>query len=126
MFDGKHRVARFIGARGIRNTAILFTSFIFLTVAATPQQLINAAPAPQTWPAQNQPSQSAQTKGGEHARHQADEKREQQAVAAGPALTLEDLERMALLNNPTAAQAEAAIRAAEGRRVQAGLMPNPI
>ena len=33
---------------------------------------------------------------------------------------------MALQNNPTAAQAEAAIRAAEGRRVQAGLMPNPI
>ncbi|HEU0180401.1 MAG TPA: TolC family protein [Blastocatellia bacterium] len=43
-----------------------------------------------------------------------------------PALRLEDLERMALQNNPTVAQAEAAIRAAEGRRVQAGLMPNPI
>jgi cobalt-zinc-cadmium efflux system outer membrane protein len=33
---------------------------------------------------------------------------------------------MALQNNPTIGQAEAAIRAAEGRRVQAGLMPNPI
>jgi cobalt-zinc-cadmium efflux system outer membrane protein len=43
-----------------------------------------------------------------------------------PALRLEDLERMALRNNPTIGQAEAAIRAAEGRRVQAGLMPNPI
>jgi outer membrane protein, heavy metal efflux system len=43
-----------------------------------------------------------------------------------PALRLEDLERMALQNNPTIGQAEAAIRAAEGRRVQAGLMPNPI
>jgi cobalt-zinc-cadmium efflux system outer membrane protein len=43
-----------------------------------------------------------------------------------PALRLEDLERMALQNNPTVGQAEAAIRAAEGRRVQAGLMPNPI
>src|SRR5499426_4510253 len=43
-----------------------------------------------------------------------------------PALHLEDLERMALQNNPTIGQAEAAIRAAEGRRVQAGLMPNPI
>jgi cobalt-zinc-cadmium efflux system outer membrane protein len=41
-------------------------------------------------------------------------------------LTLEDLERMALANNPTLAQAEAAIRAAEGRRKQAGLWPNPI
>ena len=43
-----------------------------------------------------------------------------------PALRLEDLERMALQNNPTIGQAEAAIRAAEGRRAQAGLMPNPI
>jgi cobalt-zinc-cadmium efflux system outer membrane protein len=43
-----------------------------------------------------------------------------------PALRLEDLESMALRNNPTVAQAEAAVRAAEGRRVQAGLMPNPI
>jgi len=43
-----------------------------------------------------------------------------------PALRLEDLERMALQNNPTVGQAEAAIRAAEGRRAQAGLMPNPI
>jgi cobalt-zinc-cadmium efflux system outer membrane protein len=41
-------------------------------------------------------------------------------------LRLEDLERMALQNNPTVAQAEAAVRAAEGRRAQAGLMPNPI
>lgn len=43
-----------------------------------------------------------------------------------PPLSLADLERLALEGNPTLAQAEAAIRAAEGRRVQAGLMPNPI
>jgi outer membrane protein, heavy metal efflux system len=43
-----------------------------------------------------------------------------------PALRLEDLERIALQNNPTIGQAEAAVRAAEGRRAQAGLMPNPI
>ncbi|HKQ78250.1 MAG TPA: TolC family protein [Blastocatellia bacterium] len=49
------------------------------------------------------------------------------APAAGQVtLSLEDLERMALANNPTLAQAEAAIRAAEGRRKQAGLWPNPI
>ena len=41
-------------------------------------------------------------------------------------LRLEDLEQMALKSNPTLAQAEAAIRAAEGRRVQAGLLPNPV
>ncbi|MEP7338595.1 MAG: TolC family protein [Acidobacteriota bacterium] len=43
-----------------------------------------------------------------------------------PVLKLEDLEQMALKNNPTLQQAEAAIRAAEGRRRQAGLWPNPI
>lgn len=41
-------------------------------------------------------------------------------------LKLDDLEKMALQNNPTAAQAEAAIQAADGRRKQAGLWPNPI
>lgn len=55
----------------------------------------------------------------------------QRSINASPvqteqSLSLEDLERMALRNNPTVAQAEAAVRAAEGRRVQAGLMPNPI
>ena len=45
---------------------------------------------------------------------------------ASPPLQLADLEKMALEGNPTLAQAEAAIRAAEGRRVQAGLWPNPI
>src|ERR1044072_9076141 len=43
-----------------------------------------------------------------------------------PAITLTELEQMALKNNPTSAQAEFNIRAAEGRRVQAGLWPNPI
>src|SRR6266545_3421916 len=128
MTNGRPRVARFLGARAFRKTAILSTSFIFLTVAASPRQPINAASMPQTGPARNQPSQSpqSQTKGDEHAQNQTDERRERQAVATGPALRLEDLERMALQNNPTAAQAEAAVRAAEGRRVQAGLMPNPI
>jgi len=49
----------------------------------------------------------------------------QEPAAAGPALTLADIERMAEENNPTLAQAEAAIRAAQGRRRQAGLFPNP-
>ena len=52
-----------------------------------------------------------------------------QSTAAQPAITilqLEDLEQMALKSNPTLAQAEAAIRAAEGKRVQAGLLPNPV
>lgn len=48
------------------------------------------------------------------------------ASQSEPVLRLEDLERMALENNPTVAQAEAAVRAAEGLRLQAGLYPNPI
>ena len=45
------------------------------------------------------------------------------AVAAP--LRLEDLERMALANNPALAQAAASVRAAAGKSVQAGLYPNP-
>jgi cobalt-zinc-cadmium efflux system outer membrane protein len=50
----------------------------------------------------------------------------QGAQQSSPTLTLADFERMALQNNPVLAQADAAIRAAEGRRRQAGLWPNPI
>ncbi|HLG16167.1 MAG TPA: TolC family protein [Blastocatellia bacterium] len=51
---------------------------------------------------------------------------QQRERTVGSALTLAQLEEMALRNNPTLAQAEAAIRAAEGRRKQAGLYPNPM
>ena len=50
----------------------------------------------------------------------------QQTAGAISVLTLNDLEAMALKNNPTLAQSEAALRAVEGQRVQAGLYPNPI
>ena len=40
-------------------------------------------------------------------------------------LRLEDLEQMALDSNPTLAQTLASVRAAAGRKVQAGLYPNP-
>jgi cobalt-zinc-cadmium efflux system outer membrane protein len=40
-------------------------------------------------------------------------------------LTLSELEKMALSSNPTLAQAAAEIRAAEGRKLQSGLYPNP-
>lgn len=49
-----------------------------------------------------------------------------EVIPASPILRLEDLEAMAVQGNPTLAQAEAAIRAAEGRRRQAGMFPNPI
>jgi outer membrane protein, heavy metal efflux system len=40
-------------------------------------------------------------------------------------ITLEELQQMALQNNPTFAQSAANIQAAEGKRKQAGLYPNP-
>lgn len=49
-----------------------------------------------------------------------------QAESAGRTLTLDDLEKMALALNPTLGQAEADVRAAEGRKRQAGLYPNPV
>ena len=45
--------------------------------------------------------------------------------AAAP-LRLEDLEQIALAHGPALAEAEARIRAAQGRKLQAGLYPNPI
>jgi outer membrane protein, heavy metal efflux system len=48
------------------------------------------------------------------------------AAAQPSALRLEDLERMALERNPTLFQAQAGVRAAQGRVTQAGLYPNPM
>jgi outer membrane protein, heavy metal efflux system len=47
------------------------------------------------------------------------------APSATPGMTLEDLESMALGNNPTLAQAAARVRAQRGNWVQQGLYPNP-
>src|ERR1700756_5526764 len=49
----------------------------------------------------------------------------QTAVSEQKTMTLEDLQRMALESNPTFAQSAANIRAAEGRKKQSGLYPNP-
>ena len=43
----------------------------------------------------------------------------------GARLTLEELLRLATENNPTLKQAEARIRAAQGKQKQAGFYPNP-
>ncbi|MDE3198753.1 MAG: TolC family protein, partial [Acidobacteriota bacterium] len=47
------------------------------------------------------------------------------ATADAGGITLDALEKMALTNNPTVAQAEANVRAAAGLARQAGLYPNP-
>lgn len=46
-------------------------------------------------------------------------------IESGAVLTLADLDRLALDNNPTLSQATAQIDAARGRAKQAGLLPNP-
>ncbi len=45
---------------------------------------------------------------------------------SGQPITLQQLEEIALKQNPTLAQAEADVAAARGRAVQAGLLPNPM
>src|SRR5262245_11181912 len=47
------------------------------------------------------------------------------APLPGKALTLGDLETMALRGNPTLAQAAAQVAASRGKALQAGLYPNP-
>ena len=49
-----------------------------------------------------------------------------QSLQPGPPLTLQQLEEMALANNPTVQQAQAGVDAARGRARQAGAWPNPV
>src|ERR1700681_4663175 len=49
----------------------------------------------------------------------------QTPASEGKTITLEELQRMASQNNPTFAQVAANIQAAEGRKKQSGLYPNP-
>lgn len=51
--------------------------------------------------------------------------RAQTSVSEQKAMTLEELQQMALQNNPTFAQSAANIQAAEGKMKQSGLYPNP-
>ena len=51
--------------------------------------------------------------------------RRTQAQESARKMRLEDLERLAIEHNPTLKQAAAEVRAAEGRKLQAGLYPNP-
>ncbi len=51
--------------------------------------------------------------------------RAQTPASEQKAITLEELQQMALQNNPTFKQSAANIQAAEGRKKQSGLYPNP-
>ena len=50
----------------------------------------------------------------------------QTPATTAPAITLDQLEQLALQNNPTATAASAGIEAARGRTRQAGALPNPV
>jgi len=78
-----------------------------------------AAPTPDTTQQQPQPAQPAPMPGMQMSPTQ------QTAQTSGSALTLEQLEQMAIEHNPTLQQAEVELRAAEARKRQAGLYPNP-
>ena len=81
-----------------------------LPATVTAQAVPAAEPAPQS--AQPEPAQQRTAQ-------------EAAAMDAAGGLTLEQLQAMALGNNPTLAQAKAGVRAAAGRSRQAGLWPNP-
>src|ERR1700683_5666051 len=72
----------------------------------------------QTVPAAGSPPQHEQRDAGQ-------ERSAQQARSTEPGLTLEQLQEMAVANNPTLAQAKTGMRAAAGRSRQAGMWPNP-
>ena len=85
-------------------------------------------PTPPAGPSRQQPAQPVQHQGHQMGQPQVQDitRPRREVIPAGPVMRLEDLEAMAVGRNPTLAQAEASIRAAEGRRRQAGLFPNPI
>lgn len=119
MTSGKPRAAHALRAWPARSVTSLFN--ILMILAFTPMRYAKATSQRELIQESSlQISQSSDQSGKPESRGQ------DSPTAAGPALRLEDLERMALQSNPTAAQAEVAIRAAEGRRVQAWLLPNPI
>ena len=92
------------------------------TPQPTPQQTSPVVtPTPRPTPPQPDPHA-----GHQMTQPQTTQPQSQAAQATGPALRLEELEAIALRRNPTLAQAEAAVRVAEGRRRQAGLFPNPV
>jgi len=111
----RSRAARPLPSSAALQTTVAITLFALLAVLRAPQHAARAAAQAQTTQAQEvQIASSAPASGSA------------QNQTSGCVLTLADLERMALQANPTMAEAQAAIRAAEGRRVQAGLWPNPV
>lgn len=98
-------------------------------IAILISSLLIHAPGQQAPAQQSQPSAEPQQMPGMNAPplkpHMATDMTDTQQPPSGPMLRLEDLERIGLANNPTLRQADAELRATEGRKRQAGLYPNP-
>ncbi|HEV2799126.1 MAG TPA: TolC family protein [Pyrinomonadaceae bacterium] len=109
-------------------------------VLSTQQPTPTPTPAPtpdphagHSMPAPNAPRPTPQQPTVDHSAHQSTQSQgrtERRMARSGiipesPVVTLDELERLAAERNPTLQQAAASIRAAEGRRRQAGAFPNP-
>jgi len=139
---GRSRVARPSPSSAALQTTVAIALFTSLAVCGSHQRVAHGAAQAQTAKqpfgtqvsAQKPPANEDQARMSQPRRLLGDEPADYgapagvsaQIAACQPVLTLADLERMALHANPTMAEAQAAIRAAEGRRMQAGLWPNPV
>jgi len=124
MIDETPREASYTITRVAIKLTAAAVFFTFLIAGYLSQRTANAAISGQTvQEVSPQPERPATQ--SDHNMHQTPNAQATQSTPAGPALTLAEVERIATQNNPTLAQAEAAIRAAQGRKRQAGLFPNP-
>lgn len=122
MIDETPREASYAISRAAIRLTAAAVAFTLLVAGYLSQATANAAISVQETPSQSE-LPVAQS---DHRGHQPLNAQTTQNIPAGPAMTLSEVERLATQNNPTLAQAEAAIRAAQGRKRQAGLFPNPV
>jgi cobalt-zinc-cadmium efflux system outer membrane protein len=108
----------------MKRLLVMITTLCWISLrllAQTHQHQPTSPPAATPTPAQQpQPGQPAPMPG-----MQMSSPNQPTAPISGPTLTLEQLEQMAFAHNPTLKQADAEVSAAEGRKRQAGLYPNP-
>lgn len=106
--------------------SILALSLVSLRLVAQTHQHQQTNPSsPSATPAPTQPQQPQEGQQTAMPGMEMGTQKQQPVQPSGPALSLEQLQLIASEHNPTLKQAEAELRAAEGRKRQAGLYPNP-
>jgi cobalt-zinc-cadmium efflux system outer membrane protein len=105
-------------------TMIAVLCWVSLRLLAQPQPG-QATSSPAARPTPDATQQPLRPQTGQPAEKMPSGPNQPTAQSSPPALTLEQLEQMAFDRNPTLKQADAEVRAAEGRKRQAGLYPNP-